>query len=156
MGFVSAQERCGYRWTFKECAQCLAPNDIAARVCASCGAEIVDPNERLAAEFRAIRRDPTRRQTDAVVAMRVTPGVSRRGNSTIRVDYVTPYRSFSIWYLPESGLLRARDAHAKWAKATDNGKNAPKTITYRKDETSGFFVAYNYDQPLLEDEVLCS
>lgn len=40
-------EQCGYRWTFKQCPECGAENDIAARKCAACKHILVDPNAKL-------------------------------------------------------------------------------------------------------------
>lgn len=42
--------RCDYRWTSKSCEECGGDNDIAARYCEHCRAEIVDPNEKLRRE----------------------------------------------------------------------------------------------------------
>lgn len=43
------EERCTYYFEFKECDndQCSAQNDIAARLCHSCGGELIDPNAKL-------------------------------------------------------------------------------------------------------------
>ncbi|QIZ76368.1 DEAD/DEAH box helicase [Ferrimonas lipolytica] len=40
-------EQCDYRFRYKECPDCLAENDIAARVCHSCNKQLVDPDKRL-------------------------------------------------------------------------------------------------------------
>lgn len=130
-------ERCGYRWTSKECPECGEPNDIAARYCCKCKAEIVDPNEKLNAEFRRLKRDPTQIQTDKVLSMDLREGVSQKGNKTVRADFVTPYRSFSVWFTPESKGWKQRDEWARFAAATENGP--PRTVTYRKDAESGFY-----------------
>jgi len=41
--------QCDYRFRFKECEQCGAQNDIAARVCQSCDATLADPDDKLRA-----------------------------------------------------------------------------------------------------------
>jgi len=150
-------DRCSYRWTGKDCPACGESNDIAARYCAHCRAEIVDPNEKLIGEFRAMKRDPTNMQTDAVISMTAQNGVSRSGNKTVRVDFVTPYRSFSIWLMPEGTNSRAmRDWHMfcdvmGWQP--DIGAWDPfskvsgiKTVTYQK-EPSGFYRVFAYNRP---------
>lgn len=38
---------CGYRFRFKICTQCSAQNDVTARECRSCGAVLIDPDEKL-------------------------------------------------------------------------------------------------------------
>ena len=137
--------QCGYRWTFKECPHCEAPNDIAARFCGACKGEIVDPNEKLRAEFKAMKKDPTREQTDDVLSMVAREGVSRAGNKTLRLDFVTRYRTFSVWLMPEADGWRKRAEYETFCVATDNGKQPPRTITYRKDRETGFYdiIAYN-------------
>lgn len=40
------EERCKYYFEFKECV-CGAKNDIASRLCHSCGEELIDPNAKL-------------------------------------------------------------------------------------------------------------
>lgn len=131
-------ERCEYRWTGKECPDCGELNDIAARYCCECKAEIVDPNEKLVAEFKQLKRDPTQEQTDRVLSLDLREGVSQAGNKTIRADFVTPYRSFSVWFVPESKAWRARAEWQKFDAATQNGSTV-RTVTYRKDPASGFY-----------------
>jgi DNA repair protein RadD len=138
-GQMGKYERCTYRWTFKECPECQEPNDISARYCSGCRAEIVNPNEKLRAEFKRIKRDPTQIQTDRVLSLDLREGISQAGNKTIRADFVTPYRSFSVWFTPESKGWKQRDEWARFAHATDNGQDMPATVTYRKDEMSGFY-----------------
>jgi len=50
MGFEDidgARIRCDYRYRFKECGQCGAENDIAARNCQQCQHAIIDPDDLL-------------------------------------------------------------------------------------------------------------
>ena len=42
-----SSEQCSYRYRFKECSQCGAENDIAARRCMKCARTMVDPDEQL-------------------------------------------------------------------------------------------------------------
>ena len=140
------RDRCSYRWTGKDCPACGESNDIAARYCAHCRAEIVDPNEKLIGEFRAMKKDPTKMQTDEVVSMAVQNGVSRSGNKTVRVDFVTPYRSFSIWLLPEATHSRALADMAKFEQVTADGVT-PRTVTYQKDAGTGFYRVFAYNRP---------
>lgn len=141
-------EQCGYRWTFKPCPLCENENDIAARYCKECRAELIDPNEKLVIEFKQLKRDPTRTQTDEVLYMDVVEGISRAGNRTIRVDFETPYRRFSIWYTPHN---RPKE-YQKFLDATEGGVQPPETVTYRKEE-SGFFrvLAYGLEPDLLPE-----
>jgi DNA repair protein RadD len=140
-------ERCGYRWTSKDCDACGEANDIAARRCYVCKAEIVDPNERLIAEFVAMKRDPTHPQTDEVISMEMHEAVSQRGNATVRVDWKTPYRQFSTWFMPGATAAKQRRAWTEFQKATgpESANDRPDTISYVKEPDSGFYriLAYN-------------
>jgi DNA repair protein RadD len=138
--------RCGYRWTFKECPHCLADNDIAARYCCQCKGEIIDPNEKLKADFKALKRDPTQLQTDEVISMSCQPGMSRSGNKTIRVEWVTPYRQFTTWVMPEASHTRGQAQWAAFDAVTQGGTVKPASITYRKDPSSGFFEVKAYNR----------
>lgn len=138
-------ERCGYRWTSKECPECQEPNDIAARYCIKCKAEIVDPNQRLSIEFKKLKSDPTRKQTDEVLSMDLREGISQAGNKTMRADFVTPYRSFSVWFVPESRGWKQRQEWEQFATMTGHGETKPLTVTYRKEE-SGFYRIYGLNK----------
>ena len=105
--------QCGYRWTSKPCPSCDAPNDIAARYCTTCKAEIVDPNEKLRLDFKQLKKDPTKIQCDEVTDWRIVPGISRAGKEVDRVDVVTPYRSFSYWVLKHPTFSRAMKERAE-------------------------------------------
>lgn len=150
-------DRCQYRWTSKECVHCGDPNDIAARYCSTCKGELVDPNEKLIGEFRKMKRDPHQRQTDEVVDMFIhSAGVSQSGNRTIRVDFVTPYRSFSIWLMPDGTYSKAQRDWRLFCETVQcddpeymtcnyNTKH-PETVTYQK-EPSGFYRVFAYNRP---------
>lgn len=140
-------ERCGYRWTGKDCPRCGERNDIAARYCYECRAELVDPNERLAAQFQALKRDPTQKQTDRVLKMETTPGVSQRGNPTLRVEFSTPYRAFTVWLQPAATHVRGQREYDLFMDATKDGAEPPQTVTYQKDPDSKFYRVLAYDRP---------
>jgi len=134
-------EQCRYRWTFKTCEACGTDNDIAARYCSSCKSELVDPNEKLHADFKAMKKDPTRRQTDQVLIWNCKPTMSRAGRYMIKCDVTTPYRRFAFW-VPENPT---------WSKGVqernlfDSLKGTqPKTITYQRDQ-DGWFKVYAYN-----------
>ena len=136
--------RCAYRWTSKPCPECDAPNDIAARYCCECKSEIVDPNERLSIEFKRLKRDPSKPQTDEIISIKTQDGISRNGNKTIRADIVTPYRSFSIWFSPESAGWKQR-AELETFKAV-MAEGSPKTVSYQKMD-NGFYRVQAWNVP---------
>jgi DNA repair protein RadD len=138
---------CSYRWTHKKCPHCEAENDIAARYCSTCKGEIIDPNDKLIADFKAMKKDPTQWQTDQVLSMSCAPGVSRSGNKTLRVEWVTPYRQFTIWMMPEATHMRGMAQWAAFAGATDAGETMPQTVTYRKNPDTGFYEIRGYNRP---------
>lgn len=143
--------QCGYRWTFKACPACEGENDIAARRCSECKAELINPNEKLRADFKAFKKDPTQVQTDTVLDWGHKSTISRAGNECVVVDFVTEWRSFAVWYHPSS---KARDKVTKWEqikRATDNFSKQPTTVTYSKCASSGFYNVHAFEEPI--DEV---
>ena len=148
--------RCDYRWTFKECDECGFENDIAARYCAGCSAEIIDPNEKLKLDFQKMKKNPHVATSDKVLSWNVSKHIARSGNDTVRVDYTTEFRSFSVWYMPQ----RKTDWR-KFVQATTSADAAtveeyldlsyafmtkkPATITSQKQ--NDFFKVLDYNQP---------
>lgn len=145
--------RCGYRWTGKDCPHCGEKNDIAARFCYVCKGEIVDPNAKLVGDFKQLKRDPTRPQTDKVLSLTVKEGMSQRGNKTVRADIVTEYRQFAVWFQPDGRHSRAMAEWRAFEAATSEGQ--PQSISYVKDAASGFFrvLGYNHAPDALPDGV---
>ena len=125
--------RCAYYWTSKDCPKCAHANDIAARYCTKCREELVNPNEKLIAEFKAYQRDPTNVQCEAVLSMDVKHGLSRGGDAMATVTFTTPYRKFAIYLLSHTPYLQAKAQPI--LAATGNLKNTPRTVTYRKSGT---------------------
>ncbi len=136
---ISKLVRCSYRWTFKPCVHCEAENDIAARYCCECKGELIDPNSKLISDFQMKKKDPTQIQTDKVVAMRATPTLSKAGNECLRVDFVTEYRSFPVWF-----TMKMQKHYDAFMAFTDGGFTRPTTITYRK--SGDFFRIYDYNR----------
>jgi DNA repair protein RadD len=156
-GQVAIGQRCKYRWTFKECLECEAENDIAARYCCECKAEIVDPNEKLRLEFAKIKKDPYHVSTDPVLNWKVSKHVSNAGNDTVRIDWVTEYRTFSAWYQPKQKRIwddlslavfnKVAPDVDKFLGAVEKYGKRPSTITASKDKQSGFFRIYGHNRP---------
>jgi DNA repair protein RadD len=132
--------QCGSRWTSKLCPHCEADNDIAARYCEACRGEIIDPNEKLVAEFKAMKADPTRQQTDIVTGWNIAHSKSKSGRSVYRVKVTTPYRSFTFWVQKYPTWTHGYNERNMLAQL---GGKPPETITYRKDGQWFKVVAYN-------------
>ena len=131
--------QCAYRWTHKLCEVCDSENDITARYCSCCKHELINPNDRLVADFQMKKKDPTQIQTDKVVSMRAIPTLSKAGNECLRVDFITEYRAFPVWF-----TMKMQSSYDAFMKFTDNGFTTPNTITYRKK--GDFFKIYDYNR----------
>lgn len=136
-------EQCEYRWTSKECPHCKADNDISARYCTSCKGEIVDPNEKLRIAFKAMKKDPTQRQTDRVIGWTKTDTVAQSGRPMIKIDVQTEYRAFSFWVQKNPS-----NEYAQKDKDMITALNGgwPKTITYKKEGDSRFYRVYGFNR----------
>lgn len=132
--------QCGNRWTTKSCPHCESDNDIAARYCSECKGEIVDPNEKLIAEFTAMKADPTRRQTDVVLGWETKHTLSKAGREMWRIDVQTSYRKFSFWVPKAPAWSQGYKDRAMLMSL--EGK-MPETITYQKDGDWYKVLAYN-------------
>ena len=136
--------QCTYRWTFKECPHCKAENDISARYCTTCKGEIIDPNDKLRLDFKAMKKDPTQKQTDNVITWTKRGHTARSGKETWKIDVVTDYRSFSYWVMKQpTSSYGQKDLAALQAL----GEEKPKTITYRLNPETTYYQVYAYDRP---------
>lgn len=135
--------QCPYRWTFKECKKCKADNDITARHCHRCRAELVDPNEKLVIDFIAHKKDPTQIQCDRVLSLNYAPTIARSGRECIKADFVTEYRTFSVWYV--KGVKGPMQRRLELFRAAVSGGTTPKTVTYQK-QSSGFYDTLAFNQ----------
>jgi len=142
-------ERCGHRYNSKDCPACEAPNDIAARFCSACKCELVNPNDRLVAEFVAAKKDPTQVSTDRVLSYETRESVSQKGNRTLRVDFVTEFRQFSVWLMPEPTHAKAAADWARWEAAEGD----IRTVSYVREADSQFWRVIAFNQPA-DDEGL--
>lgn len=146
---IRTGERCDGWWSYKECPVCEHRNDIAARYCQECKAEIVNPNEKLIEMHRKHKKDPTLIQCDQVIDINYVHGISRAGNDMITATITTPRRKFPIYLLENNNWQIQRKQF--FAHHTDNFKTAPRTVTYKKD--GDFWQVMGFNQPT-DDEVL--
>lgn len=139
--------QCNQKWSFKECPECSHENDIAARYCKSCRAELVDPNEKLKELAAKVENDPYRIKTADVVSMKLRQWPGSNGKKdTLRVDYeisVPPYM-VSEWYAPSS----VSDYMIKrWIKFSnrifgEEYKSVEDAISHRSDAVKPDGIAY--------------
>ena len=137
--------RCGYRWTSKICDACETDNDIAARYCSHCKNELVNPNDKLIIDFKALKKDPCQKQTDKVLSLVASPNISRAGNRTVKVVIVTEYRQFTVWFRPDAKDARGQAEYQMFERATKENTMTPETVTYQKMDT-GFYSVFAFDR----------
>lgn len=148
-------KKCGHKWSFKECPECATENDIAARYCSGCKAEIVDPNEKLKEEAIRMAADPYRLRMAEVTGWFMSEHTSSAGVQMVKVrydiedhphhlyDYVAPEHSShwmrkraKDWCIAVFGELLP-DNQAVLDSFSD--ANKPKTVAFAKKRGSKFF-----------------
>lgn len=144
-------ERCGYRWTSKECGACGTANDIAARYCCDCKTELVNPNDKLRLDFKQLKRDPTRQQCDKVIEMDVAKIINRNGRPMYKVTWLTEHRSFQTFHFAEPDGQWQYNDYERLMQATGGLKRKPDTVGYVKDAKSGFYKVVGFD---MKEDVL--
>jgi DNA repair protein RadD len=154
--------RCEHRWTSKECLECGHANDVAARYCEACKAEIIDPNEKLQMEFARIKKDPYTPSTDRVLNWTANRTVTSSGNDALLCEYTTEYRTFSIWYNPSAKHPQAQHEWKSLNEAVFSGHVAPNidmflqylskgkpptTVTAHRERGSKFYRIIAHNRP---------
>lgn len=147
--------QCDYFWSHKECEACGADNDITARRCKACGHELIDPNEKLTGEFRAMKRDPMLTQTDDVVRMSHTHGVSRSGNEMYTVIFDTTHRkNLRFFFMLNTGNKFLEEKTQQLLEATADLTLEPETISYRRNpKKENMWDLLNFNMPS-DDSIL--
>lgn len=130
-------ERCGYYWSYKECPECGHKNDLTARKCDGCGELLIDPNEKLIAEFKAFKKDLSQVQTDAINFIRKKTIRTKSGNDGIQVSFGTPERIVQV--------IMSNKVMPKFYDLFLNSDFEPKTITYKKS-SSGYMHIYDFNR----------
>lgn len=158
-------DRCEYRWAFKLCEKCNHENDIAARYCEKCKAELVDPNSSLKHEAARVKADPYAVFTEEVLFFSVKKGMSKAGNEMLVCDYSTPTTQFRAYYICDDSIALARKKWLGINKAVfglDNVSTTvddfikqrtnqqPDTVTYQKNKTTGYFDVIGHNYPINE------
>lgn len=137
-------EQCDYYWSYKECGECGEKCDIAARYCPN-KHELINPNDKLVAEYRAMKKDPHNIQCDKLLSWSHKKTLSKNGNECIAVDWVTEYRSFKTWHIVKADNKMLIKDFNMFIEATKGMEEMPRSVTYRK-ESSGFYRIFSYNQ----------
>lgn len=138
-------DRCGYYWSYKECPDCEHFNDIAARACRQCKAELINPAEKLVLSFKRAKRDPGKPQCDEILSMDIVDAISRSGNPIARVTFYTASRLFVVYYQTESSSQWAHDKYAFFMASTKQRSETPRTVSYIKK--GDFWEVTDFNQP---------
>lgn len=131
-------ERCDYYWSHKECPECSEKNDLAARKCSGCGLALIDPNDKLIAEFKAFKKDLSQVQTDAINFIRKKPFRTKAGNDALMVSFGTPERIVQV-------TLSNKIMPKFYDKFLNDPTFNPRTITYKKS-SSGYMHIYDFNR----------
>ena len=143
------------QWSFKECPECATENDIAARYCTSCRAEIVDPNEKLKEIAAKIANDPYRLRLAEINGWQASEHISSSGADMVRVNYHIdePPHTLVDYIAPEHPSAWMRDKAKAWCIKVlgepmrdnqaildaFNEAEPPSQIAFRKKQGSKFF-----------------
>lgn len=130
-------ERCTYYWSYKECPECSHKNDLTARKCAGCGELLIDPNQKLIAEFKAFKKDLSQVQTDAINFIRKKEIITKSKNNGLQISFGTPDRIVQV--------IMSNKVMPKFYDLFLNSDFAPKTITYKKS-SSGYMHIYDFNR----------
>ena len=110
---------------------------------------MIDPASKLIEMHVAHKKDPTKPQTEEVLSITYTRGVSRAGNDMITAEVTTPRRKFPIRLLEHTTWLAQK--RMAFSLATDDFTKLPRTITYVKK--GDFWEALGFGAPT-DDEQL--
>ena len=131
-------KRCDYYWSFKECPECGHKNDLTARRCESCGQQMIDPNDKLIAEFKAFKKDLSQVQTDPINFIRKKPFKSKAGNDALMDSFGTPERIVQV-------TMSNKIMPKFYDKFLNDPTFNPRTITYKKS-SSGYMHIYDFNR----------
>jgi len=133
--------RCDYRWSSKDCHECQIDNDIAARYCRKCKAEIVDPNDKLIADYIAMKKDPHQTQCDEVLDVAIMETLTKKGDPMHVAEFTLANRNVKL-YMPDLPYPSAQKKREDFKAAYVAGI---KTITYYKNKDFWSVIAYNQE-----------
>ena len=118
-------KRCDHYWSYKECPECGEKNDLVARRCTECKAELINPNEKLIAEFEAFKKDLSQVQTDEIKFICKKLTRSKSGQDMLAMSFGTELRVVQAFF---SNKVQRKFYDLFLNDATFQ----PKTITYKK------------------------
>jgi DNA repair protein RadD len=124
--------RCEHRWNSKPCPDCDAENDISARKCGGCGAELVDPNDKLAMQAAKVKANAAMRAE--VLAVNIRETVTQKDpRPMIIADVVTTDRRNLRFYVPSPKPGAERWIVEKHAANVAGLRGNPRAVRYKTD-----------------------
>lgn len=117
---VADGERCDYRWSSRECDECGADNDIAARQCWVCAYELIDPNRKLKIKHGFVKATRDVVTTYPLRDWEVYLTRIKNGALRIKVEIKTDEMTIPLWF-----------STGNWDRlvaATFGGKYKPETL----------------------------
>lgn len=131
-------ERCTFYWDYKECQECGAENDIAARKCQSCKKLLIDPNNKLVGSELDYKNDLTQIQTDRIEYFSKKKMTSKANNEMIRVTFATEYRKFVAFF--------SNRVNKRFYEMMTDSSFKPQTVSYKKSDKSDFFTVVDFNR----------
>lgn len=157
MGFTLIKgvvQQCNQRWSFKGCPECNAENDIAARNCIKCKAELVDPNEKLKLEYAKLKKDPYTPTEDLVLGWLVKAHTSAKGNLTLKIIWQTECRKTTVYYMPQKTKIwenlclavfeQLKEGVEDFVKDLKKNGKMPESLIAAKSKSTGFYHVYEH------------
>ena len=68
-------------------------------------------------DFQRIKSSARSATSDELLSWNVRKWVSKAGNESIRIDYTTQYRTFPVWYSPNSKSVVSRRSYKELVNA---------------------------------------
>lgn len=145
--------QCDHRWNYRDCPECGGENSLSARECVHCGAELVDPNDKLilkeAVETikKARKEEWTHSTVQSMSAMSSKQAVMLIYTTTDgqRVtDFINPASEHDFMLKKTHSILAEMHlpgvtSHSAIINAINAGKaRAPVGIAWRKRESKDF------------------
>ena len=150
---TTGTSQCDHRWNYRECPECGGENSLSARECVHCGAELVDPNDKLILKeavetIKKARKEDWTHSTVAMMhAMSSKQAVMLIYSTTDgqRVtDFINPVSEHDYMLKKTNAILAEMHipgvtSHSAIINAVNSGKaRVPIGVVWRKREGKDF------------------
>ena len=150
---TTGTSQCDHRWNYRDCPECGGENSLSARECVHCGAELVDPNDKLILKAavetikKARKEDWTHSAVQSMAAMSSKQAVMLIYTTTDgqRVtDFINPASEHDYMLKKTNAILAEMrlpgvTSHSVIINAINGGQaRVPVGIVWRKREGKDF------------------